>query len=262
MTPRDERSIAELQALLAEAQGRRLTSLLTQLADDDRVGVQALVEAARARLAAEKRERTRTSRMYAREVELRERGFATVAGLDEVGRGALAGPLTAAAVVLPATPQLIGLNDSKKLTPERREELDATIREHAIAVSVAHISAGEIDGLGMTEALRRVMRAALDGLGIGIDHVLLDGLPLGVVVEETAVVKGDGSVAAIAAASIVAKVTRDALMRSVAAEHPHYGFEVNKGYGTAEHLAAISRFGLCPLHRRSFNTGGGTDPLF
>ena len=136
------------------------------------------------------------------------------------------------------------------------------IRQSAVAVNVAHVSAGEVDSLGMTAALRRVMGLALDGLGVTVDHVVLDGLPMRVVEHETAVVKGDGSVAAIAAASIVAKVARDALMRSLATEHPAYGFEINKGYGTSDHLAAIAREGLCAVHRRSFTIGGGTGSLF
>jgi ribonuclease HII len=262
MTPRDQRSIAEIRDLLAKVRGRALASLCAELAEDDRSGIQALVASALARDAAERREKARTKRMYAREAELRESGLQVVAGLDEVGRGALAGPLTAAAVVLSASPRIEGLDDSKKLTPARREELAEVIRDKAVAVSVAHISAGELDSMGMTAALRQVMRWALEGLGLVPDHVLLDGLPLGVVENETAIVKGDGSVAAIAAASIVAKVTRDALMVSFAAEHPEYGFEHNKGYGSADHLEALARLGMSPLHRRSFTPGGGTAQLF
>lgn len=262
MTPRDELSVAEIRALLGEARGQRLTTLIARLDDDDRAGVQALVASARTRVLAEKRERRRTQRMYALERELHARGCTLVAGLDEVGRGALAGPLTAAAVVLPDSPRIEGLDDSKKLTPQRREELARVIHRHAVAVGVAHVSPGEIDALGMTAALRRAMGLALDGLGLTVDHVVLDGLPMRVAEDETAIVKGDGSIAAIAAASIVAKVARDALMRSLSDEHPAYGFEINKGYGTPEHLAAISRVGLSAVHRRSFSIGGGTGSLF
>ncbi|HEY5540157.1 MAG TPA: ribonuclease HII [Coriobacteriia bacterium] len=262
MTPRDELSIAEIRALLAETSGRQLASLLARLADDDRSGVQALLESARSHAVAERRERQRTQRLYALECELRAQGCTLVAGVDEVGRGALAGPLTVGAVVLPDSPRIEGLDDSKKLTPRRREELAVVIRRHAIAVGVAHVSPGEIDSLGMNAALRRAMQLALDGLGLSVDHVVIDGLPMRVVEHETAVVKGDGSVAAIAAASIVAKVARDALMRSLSTRHPEYGFEINKGYGTSEHLAAISRAGLSAVHRRSFSIGGGTSSLF
>lgn len=262
MTPQDKLTVIEVRRLLASAHGPELTALLQRLADDDRAGVRALVASAQARLAAQRREQERTAKLYALERQLRANGCQIVAGLDEVGRGALAGPLTAAAVVLPESPRIEGLDDSKRLQPARRVELAALVREHAIAVSVAHVSAGEVDALGMTAALRRVMGLALDGLDVTVDHIVLDGLPLNVADNETAVVKGDGSVAAIAAASIVAKVSRDALMRSLAAEHPAYGFEINKGYGTSDHFAAIAREGLCSIHRRSFSTGGGTLSLF
>jgi ribonuclease HII len=229
---------------------------------DDRAGVRTLLDSARARALAEKRERQRTQRLYTLECELRAQGCSLVAGVDEVGRGALAGPLTAAAVVLPDEPRIEGLDDSKRLTPQRREELAVVIREHAVAVGVAHVSAGEIDSLGMTAALRLAMGHAIEGLGVTVDHVVLDGLPMRVVENETAVVKGDSKVAAVAAASIIAKVTRDALMRSLAPEHPEYSFEINKGYGTPEHLAVIGRVGLSSIHRRSFTIGGGTGSLF
>jgi ribonuclease HII len=262
MTPRDAQSIAQIRALLQAARGNELARLLTRLADDDRAGVQALRSSAQSRVLAEKRERQRTAKLYALEAQLRASGCVLIAGVDEVGRGALAGPLTAAAVVLRPEPRIEGLDDSKRLTPARREELAALVREQAVALCVAHVSPGEIDALGMTAALKRVMGRAIDGLGIDVDHVVVDGLPVHVVENETAVVKGDGKVAAIAAASIVAKVARDALMRSLSAEHPEYRFDVNKGYGTSDHLAAIGRVGLSAIHRKSFSHGGGTDSLF
>lgn len=262
MSPRDPLSIAQIRDLLSGAQDRRLSALVARFADDDRSGVRSVVAVATARLEDARREHKRTAGMYALEAELRERGCAVVAGVDEVGRGALAGPLTAAAVVLRPEPRIEGLDDSKRLTPQRRVQLAAVIRESAVAVCVAHVSASDLDSLGMTAALRRAMREALEGLGVEIDHVVVDGLPVGVADSETAVIKGDGKVAAIAAASIVAKVTRDALMRSFAVEHPGYGFEINKGYGTPEHLGVIAARGLSPIHRRSFSIGGGTGSLF
>jgi ribonuclease HII len=262
MASRDGLTVAQIRSLLGDAEEGELDVLVGRYATDERAGVQALVASAKARWEALQRERARTGELYALETQLRARGCQAVAGLDEVGRGALAGPLTAAAVVLPPSPHIVGLDDSKRLSPARREELARAIRTHALAVSVAHVSPGELDALGMTKALRRVMGLALEGLGMHVDHVVLDGLPLNVTDRETAVVKGDQLVAAIAAASIVAKVARDALMRSLAAEHPAYGFDINKGYGTSEHFAAISREGLSPIHRRSFAIGGGTPSLF
>lgn len=262
MSEREDLTVTEIRALLGCSTGSALDSLLTRFADDERAGVKALVDAASRRAELARKEQKRTKRLYKLEQELRADGYQLIAGLDEVGRGALAGPLTAGAVVLPASPKISGLDDSKKLTPQRREELAYQIRECAIAVSVSHISAGEVDSLGMTRALRRVLGLAISGLGVPVDHVVLDGLPMNVAENETAVVKGDGSVAAIAAASIVAKVARDTLMRSLAHEYPEYGFDVNKGYGTSDHFAVIARDGLCPLHRRSFCSGGGTRTLF
>jgi len=262
MTPAHRDSIADVQTLFAGASGRRLAALINRFADDPRAGVRAIVATARARREAERKEHTRTARLYALEAEFHARGLELVAGLDEVGRGALAGPVTAAAVILAGEPRIEGLDDSKRLTPPRREELAARIHADAIAVCVAHVSAGDVDALGMTAALRDAMRLAIDGLGVVPDHLLLDGLPLHVAENETAVVKGDSKVAAIAAASIVAKVTRDALMRELADQHPGYAFDENKGYGTSEHLQAIARLGLTPVHRRSFTAGGGTLSLF
>ena len=255
-------SIAEIRAAFAAARGAHLAYLLTEYSDDDRSGVAALCTAARSRADAAAAETRRTRKLYAMQRQLAEEGFLIVAGLDEVGRGALAGPVSAGAVILPLTPRIEGLDDSKRLTPARREELAAVIHQQAIAVAVAHVPASDIDALGMTAALRRAFVSALEGLVVAPDHVLLDGLPMHVVERETAVVKGDSKVAAIAAASIVAKVARDAIMREIATRHPEYGFEVNKGYGTSEHVGAIVRFGPCELHRRSFSVGGGTMPLF
>ena len=232
-------SVKEVVALLANARGRTLDVLLAEWSNDDRSGVRAACQSALAARERRYAERARTSRMYSVEQRLREDGWSVIAGVDEVGRGALAGPLTVAAVVLPSEPHIEGLDDSKRLSPSRREELSALIRGFALSVGVAHVSAGEIDTLGVTGALRRAIGLALAQLETQPDHVVLDGLPLQVAENETAIVKADAQVAAVAAASIVAKVARDALMRSLHADHPEYGFEINKGYGTSDHIAAI-----------------------
>lgn len=255
-------SVEQVRALLAAERGARLRRLCEQFASDERAGVAAAVRSALAREAARDAERERLERLYGLEVELRAAGRMTIAGVDEVGRGALAGPLTAGACVLPDVPRIEGLDDSKRLTPQRREEVAIRIREVAVCWSVAHVPADEVDSLGVTAALRRAMGRALAGLQIAPDHVVVDGRPIGIARGETAVVKGDSKVAAIAAASVLAKVERDALMVSLDAEHPAYGFAINKGYGTPEHLDAIARHGVCALHRRSFVPGGGTDTLF
>lgn len=262
MSPRDPRNIEELRAELSRLTGRRLTTALQALEDDDREGVMKLVAALRSREKARRDEASRLRRLYALEAELREQGYVVVAGVDEVGRGALAGPLTAGACVLPAEPHIPNLNDSKQLLPQRREEVALMVKEIAVCWSVAHVTAEEIDALGMTAALRRAMGRALAGLSLEPDHVVVDGYAVGVSATETAVIKGDSKVAAISAASVIAKVERDALMVHYAKSHPHYGFEENKGYGTSEHLSALAQHGPSALHRRSFVPGGGTERLF
>ena len=184
-----------------------------------------------------------------------------VVGIDEVGRGALAGPLMVACVALPDDPQVIGLDDSKKLSPKRRAELAEQIDEVALGVGIARVEPDEIDACGMAASLRVAMKRALTackhdlakrGYVEDIAGVLIDGNPVHVHEREICVVKGDGKLACIAAASIVAKVTRDNLMVDLANEHPAYGFESNKGYGSAGHIAALREHGASPVHRQSF----------
>ena len=264
MKPSARPTIDALRRILAEAapSPARLKRLLAELADDDRAGVQAACAEARARLTAARREAQRTMGLYRLEAELQSRGATLVAGVDEVGRGALAGPLTAGAVILRATPRIEGLDDSKRLSPKRREELSCIIRERAVCFGIGHASAAEIDSLGVTAALKTAIMRALRMLSACPDHVVLDGLPLHVVEHETAVVKGDSKVAAIAAASIIAKVERDSIMRALAVDYPEFMFDINKGYGTSEHLAALVRCGPSAIHRRSFTVGGGTLAMF
>ena len=188
-------------------------------------------------------------------------GPGIVVGIDEVGRGALAGPLMVAAVALPDEPQVVGIDDSKKLSPKRREALAAQIREVALGVGICHIPPDEIDACGMAASLRVCMGRALAacerdiaarGNGSGADAVLVDGNPIHLHANEKTIVKGDGKAACIAAASIVAKVTRDALMVEYAKSYPAYHFDSNKGYGSAAHIEALHELGPCELHRSSF----------
>lgn len=245
-------SVASVRALFFDADDDALRGLTERFADDGRAGVVAAREGARRRLDRIDAERRRLVALEAAEHRLVPQGATLVAGLDEVGRGALAGPVTAAACVLPAGLRLTRLDDSKRLTPDMRIVLDAEIRAAAIAVSVAHVPAPDIDAIGIAGATARAMRSALADLGVQIDHALVDGLPVELGVASTAVVGGDATVRAIAAASIIAKVARDAIMTELGAEYDGYGLAVNKGYGTAEHLAAIAARGPCPVHRLSF----------
>lgn len=257
-----ELNVTAVKRLFREASGVRLAELVHAYSDDPRPGVQCEVQTARRRLSAEQAEARRLEELYRMETDLRKGGAAFIAGLDECGRGAIAGPLTVGACVLPASPRIHGLDDSKRLSPQRREELAARIRAVAVACAVIHIPASDVDRDGLSATLRRAMQAAVEALATHVDHVIVDGRPMGLFPAESAVIGGDRRVAAVAAASIIAKVERDTYMRGLARVHPQYGFEVHKGYGTAEHLTRIRTFGLCPEHRRSFTFGGGTERLF
>ena len=184
-------------------------------------------------------------------------GLRVICGVDEAGRGPLAGPVCAAAVILPpeldVEQALPGLNDSKKLSDQKRRELFEKIRNCAVAYGIAYASQEEIDEINILQATFLAMGRAVDSLGLKPDVALVDGNrapELGIPVQT--IVKGDSLSASIAAASILAKVSRDDLMLRMAEEYPQYGFEVHKGYGTKRHYAALSQFGPCPIHRRTF----------
>lgn len=179
--------------------------------------------------------------------------YGLVAGVDEVGRGALAGPLFVGAVILDPPSAPAGIDDSKRLSPAARRRLAGRIREAAVAWSLASCSVEEVDGLGIVEATRTAMRRAVEALTTPPACVICDALaPAGLAVPALAEVRADARFLCVAAASIVAKVARDEVMEELAASYPGYGWERNKGYGTAQHLAALERLGPSPLHRRSF----------
>ncbi len=189
------------------------------------------------------------SGLYGYERALGRAGFARVAGADEAGRGACAGPLVAAAVILPATP-LPGLNDSKKLTAAARERLYDVVTRRARAWSVVRIEPAECDELGMHVANLAALRRAVALLDVRPDFVLTDGFPVdGLGVESLAMWKGDAVTASVAAASIVAKVTRDRILRAYHDEYPEYAFDVHKGYCTGLHQSRLDALGPCPIHR-------------
>lgn len=187
------------------------------------------------------------------EHECRDAGFSVVCGVDEAGRGPLAGPVCAAAVILPPDLQIEGLNDSKKLSEKRREALYDVITEQALAYGIAFADEKEIDEINILQATFLAMRRAVDRLSVRPDIVLVDGNrepPLELPVRT--IVKGDSLSANIAAASILAKVTRDRFMLEQDALYPEYGFALHKGYGTQAHYAALREHGACPIHRRTF----------
>jgi ribonuclease HII len=191
---------------------------------------------------------------FTRERALRARGFLFVAGVDEAGRGPLAGPVVAAAVILPDDCAIEGLNDSKKLTAKKREHFHAMLTVRAdIHWGIGQADVAEIDRLNILRATHLAMARAVAALPRKPDHALVDGLPVrGLTVPHTALVAGDTLSLSIAAASIIAKVTRDRLMTALDAEYPQYGFARHKGYGVREHLEALRSHGPSPVHRRSF----------
>jgi ribonuclease HII len=187
------------------------------------------------------------------EKEIRAKGFRLVAGLDEAGRGPLAGPVVAAAVVLPHRARLPGVDDSKKLSAPKREEIFSLLQKKASAIGVGIVEAEEIDRLNIHQASLKAMEKAVAALPLPPDFLLIDGLfTLNLPLPQMAVVKGDQKCLSVAAASIVAKVTRDRIMIARHREYPEYNFARHKGYGTKEHLQAIEKYGRCPLHRLTF----------
>jgi ribonuclease HII len=182
----------------------------------------------------------------------RKNGWQRIAGLDEAGRGALFGPVFAAAVILDPRRRIVGLDDSKKLTPDRREVLASRIRDRAVAWFVAQVDAPSIDAWNIYQASRRAMAEAVERLSVQPDFLLIDALKLDLLIEQKPMIKGDARSVSIAAASILAKVARDELMRACDRDYPQYGLASNKGYATPQHLDALKNHGPTPMHRYSF----------
>lgn len=207
-------------------------------------------ERARQRL---EKEKARTEAMSVYERRFADRGL--IAGIDEVGRGPLAGPVCACALILPTDHPVLYLNDSKKLTAKKRDELYDVLKREAVSIGIGYESPEIIDEINILQATYSAMRSALAALSPGPDFLLIDAVSIpGVSVPSRSIVHGDALSVSIAAASIVAKVSRDRLMEEYDRLYPEYGFARNKGYGTAEHMAALRKHGPCPIHRKSFIT--------
>lgn len=203
------------------------------------------------RLAKLEAERARTEQM--KEFEYKYADYNFICGIDEVGRGPLAGPVYAAAVILPKDKEILYLNDSKKLSEKKREELYDVIMENAVSVGIGYASPETIDEINILQATYEAMRMAVSKLNPQPDLMLVDAVNIpGIDIKQVGIVKGDARSVSIAAASIIAKVTRDRLMCELDKEYPGYNFAGNKGYGTAEHIAALKKLGPTPIHRRSF----------
>lgn len=181
-----------------------------------------------------------------------QEGYQSIAGIDEVGRGPLAGPVIAAAVVLPKNCDILGLNDSKQLSEAKRDQLFDEINEKAVAIGVGLVDQSEIDRINIYQASKKAMMLAVEKLAVQPDFLLVDAMTLPTQTSQQSLIKGDARSISIAAASIIAKVTRDRLMKEYSVVYPYYGFERNAGYGTKEHLLALETHGITPIHRLTF----------
>ncbi|HEM3442058.1 TPA: ribonuclease HII [Streptococcus suis] len=244
-------TIKEVTALLAQVDSLDSPAWL-ELAQDDRAGVQAAIKKRRKVLEKEAAEDARLEAMLCYEKALYENGVEWIAGIDEVGRGPLAGPVVAAAVILPKSCKIRYLNDSKKIPKSKHESIYQEVMERAVAVGVGVKDAAVIDQVNIYEATKLAMLEALGQLSQKPDHLLIDAMKLDTSIPQTSIIKGDANSLFIAAASIVAKVTRDKMMADYDKEFSGYGFAKNAGYGTAEHLEGLNKQGITPIHRKTF----------
>ena len=245
------RSIKEIAVKLKEIKNPE-DLFLQECREDERKGVIDLVSKWERTFKKEEQLKLHFFEMTEFERELRNQGFTLLAGIDEVGRGPLAGPVVTSAVILPESFYLAGLNDSKKLSESKRERFYDAIMQEAIAVGIGIVHSAEIDELNIYQATKKAMAHAIKDLGTMPDHLLIDAMELDVPIPQLSLIKGDARSVSISAASIVAKVTRDRMMKEYGEKYPQYGFEKHMGYGTQQHLEALAQFGLTPWHRRSF----------
>ena len=246
-----EQKISEIKNNLQAADLSRLPELIKMYESDERSGVQNLLVKARKRIADYEKEVARTEQMKTYEKEYAS--YAYICGIDEVGRGPLAGPVVAGAVILPKDCDILYLNDSKQLSEKKREELYDVIMEKAVSVGLGYVAPERIDEINILQATYEAMREAISKLSPQPDLLLNDAVTIPkVAIKQVPIIKGDAKSISIAAASIVAKVTRDRLMVDYDSVFPEYGFASNKGYGAAVHLEALRKYGPTPIHRKSF----------
>ena len=226
--------------------------LFEELILDGRAGVQAAISKRKRELQKQVDEDLRLEKMLAYEKELYAQGIDLIAGVDEVGRGPLAGPVVAAAVILPKACKILGLNDSKKIPKSKHKEIYEAVLQNAIAIGIGIKDNQVIDQVNIYEATKLAMMEAIGQLEPQPQHLLIDAMKLDLPIPQTSIIKGDANSLSIAAASIVAKVTRDQMMEEFDRKYPGYDFAQNAGYGTAKHLAGLDQLGVTPIHRRSF----------
>ena len=245
------KTISEIKAEFAAADISEYPSLYQRYEEDSRSGVKKLIEQCHKKEAALEAEKQRTEAMKYYEHKYEHLGW--LCGIDEVGRGPLAGPVVAAAVILPTDSQILYLNDSKKLTAAKREELYEVIMREAVAVGLGMADPERIDQINILQATYEAMREAVGKLSVMPQLLLNDAVTIPEIqIPQVPIIKGDAKSVSIAAASIVAKVTRDRMMVYYDSIYPEYGFASNKGYGSAEHIAALKKYGPTPIHRRTF----------
>lgn len=246
-----EKKIGDIKKELQAATIKELPLFVENYKNDERGGVVKLVEQANKKIEALKKEILRTEQMKAYEKEYESYGY--ICGIDEVGRGPLAGPVVAGAVILPKDCSILYLNDSKQLSEKKREELYDIIMEEAVAVGIGYASYERIDEINILQATYEAMREAISNLKVKPDILLNDAVTIPLVdIKQVPIIKGDAKSVSIAAASIVAKVTRDRLMVEYDRIYPEYHFADNKGYGSAAHIEALKKYGPTPIHRKSF----------
>lgn len=244
-------TIKEIKEQLANIQ-RLDDPLLTELEQDSRSGVIQAIAKRKREIQKRLDEDERLEGMLAYEKECYARGMELIAGVDEVGRGPLAGPVVAAAVILPKACKIPGLNDSKKIPKSKHKEIYEAVLQNAIAIGIGIKDNHVIDQVNIYEATKLAMMEAIGQLEPQPQHLLIDAMKLDLPIPQTSIIKGDANSLSIAAASIVAKVTRDQMMEEFDREYPGYDFAQNAGYGTANHLDGLHKLGVTPIHRRSF----------
>ena len=244
-------TIKEIKEQLANIQ-RLDDPLLAELEQDSRSGVIQAIAKRKREIQKRLDEDERLEGMLAYEKECYARGMELIAGVDEVGRGPLAGPVVAAAVILPKACKIPGLNDSKKIPKSKHKEIYEAVLQNAIAIGIGIKDNHVIDQVNIYEATKLAMMEAIGQLEPQPQHLLIDAMKLDLPIPQTSIIKGDANSLSIAAASIVAKVTRDQMMEEFDREYPGYDFAQNAGYGTANHLAGLHKLGVTPIHRRSF----------
>lgn len=239
----------ELASISIESE-ETVRDFIKKYSDDGRSGVQSVLESAEKQLQRLKAERARSHALYEYE---RKYNVKYIAGIDEVGRGPLAGPVVTCCLILPSDRELLWLNDSKKLSPSKRDELYEMLKREAVCYSIGMADNVVIDKINILQATLTAMRDAVNGMQVTPEQLLCDAVTIPeITVPQLKIIKGDAKSASIGAASIVAKVTRDRMMEEYDKLYPGYGFAANKGYGTEEHIKALKKLGPCPIHRKSF----------